>query len=323
MTDRQRVPYQTPPARPRRSPPRRDPDISLPGGGSSRTSHADPRAQRVSSSSGQKASSTKKGDPPKVPPGSRYAVSLTSYRLRDDCRGMQAPPPRNEALDVPPLRSMDPPSMPQQKPLPPPPAVPSKGKSSKGTVSKVDPPKSLPSKRKASDLSPPKNPTPDPANEEDAAPVIRSVSVGMDFPYDLNVVDGDVVVGDEEESSGATLSSKSTATAKVTKKKKIGPKQSSTVVADETEVHEEVTSPVNEEFAEDEEMSDGEERTDTTAGGTGDEELSPGGDNTGGPLPAVSQEFSFGRIYSVGETFDVNAAMGLASEFSWISPNDD
>ncbi|XP_026452406.1 proline-rich receptor-like protein kinase PERK8 [Papaver somniferum] len=150
MIDRPRVPYQTSPASPHRSPPRRYPDITPPGGGSCRPSHADPRAQRVSSSSGQKASSTNKGDPPKGPHGSRYAVSHTSYRSRDDSRGTQAPPPRNEVLDVPPLRSMTSPSMPQQNPLPPPPAVPSKGKSSKGTVSKVDPPKSLPSKRKAS-----------------------------------------------------------------------------------------------------------------------------------------------------------------------------
>ncbi|XP_026453435.1 proline-rich protein HaeIII subfamily 1-like [Papaver somniferum] len=124
MTDRPWVPYQTPPASPRRSPPRRDPDISPPGGGSSRPSHADPRAQRVSSSSGQKASSTKKGDPPKGPPGSRYAVIRTSYHSHDDSKCTQAPPPRIEALDVPPLRSMAPPSMPQQNPLPPPPAVP-------------------------------------------------------------------------------------------------------------------------------------------------------------------------------------------------------
>ncbi|XP_026428090.1 WAS/WASL-interacting protein family member 3-like [Papaver somniferum] len=178
MSDRPRVPYQTQPDGPLRSPPRRDPDISPPGGGSSKPSHADPRSQRVSSSSGQKASSTKKGDPPKGPLGSRYAVSRTSYRSRDDYRGTHAPPLHNEALDVPPLRFMAPPSMPQQNPLPPPPAVPSKGKCSKATVSKVDPPKSLPSKKKASDLSPPKNPTPDPADEEDAAPVIRSVSVG-------------------------------------------------------------------------------------------------------------------------------------------------
>lgn len=49
----------------------------------------------------------------------------------------------------------------------------------------------------------------------------------------------------------------------MSKKKKIKSKQSSTIVMGEAEVHEEVTSPVNEEFAEDE-ISDGEERIDTT-----------------------------------------------------------
>lgn len=80
----------------------------------------------------------------------------------------------------------------------------------------------------------------------------------MNFPYAL-----DVVEGDEEEGSGAIIPPKSSTTAKVSKKKKIGPKQSSTIVMGEAEVHEEVTSPVNEEFAEDE-ISDGEERIDTT-----------------------------------------------------------
>ncbi|XP_026383398.1 serine/arginine repetitive matrix protein 1-like [Papaver somniferum] len=138
MSHRQRVSYQTPPPSPHRSPPRRNPDISPPGGGPSRSSQQDPRSQKTLSSSGQRASSTKRGDQPKGPPGSRYAVSRSSVPPRDDPKSKQTPsPPRGEALYVPPLHSMAPPTVPQQRPSAPPPVVPTKGKSTKGTRSLI------------------------------------------------------------------------------------------------------------------------------------------------------------------------------------------
>lgn len=57
---------------------------------------------------------------------------------------------------------------------------------------------------------------------------------------------------DEEESSDAVLPPKDTAAIKAKKKKKIGPVQPSTVVAEETDVPDEVTSPVNDEDIEEE-----------------------------------------------------------------------
>ncbi|XP_026438867.1 uncharacterized protein LOC113337400 [Papaver somniferum] len=196
----------------------------------------------------------KKGDVPKGPSGSRYAVNRAPSRPREDSRSTQTPP-RTETLDVPPLRSMAPPSVSPQKTLPPPPAVSFKGKNPKGTMPRTGPIKNLPSKRKASELSL----ASDSADEEEIVPVIRSLSVG---------------------------------------RKK-------------AEVYEEVMSPVNEGYAEDEEMSDGEDRTDTSrpndeggneeeisaggggekgtaAGGTGGGGSSPVGDNIAGPSRAAS-----------------------------------
>lgn len=36
-----------------------------------------------------------------------------------------------------------------------------------------------------------------------------------------------------------------------------------------------------------------------------------------------TQEFSFGRIYSAGGSVDIGVALGIDSEFSLLSPNDD
>ncbi|XP_026383655.1 proline-rich receptor-like protein kinase PERK2 [Papaver somniferum] len=256
MSDHPRAPYQTPPSSPPRSPLRRYSDRSPLGGGSSKSSQMDPRGHRVSSSSGTKVLPTKKGDPPKGPSRSRSALD---------------PPPRRETLDVPPLHSMAPPSVSLQSSLPPPPTVSFKGKYSKSTTLKSDPPKNLPSKRKASELSP----TPDSADEGEAAPVIRNVSVGRKKVTFKHI---DLEMFQEKHEFQAF---------EVSKKKKIGPKQSSTVMTGEAEAYEEVTSPVNEGFAEDEEMSDGEERTDISppddeGGGTGEEGSAPVGGNTGG-----------------------------------------
>ncbi|XP_026459014.1 proline-rich protein 2-like [Papaver somniferum] len=139
MADRQRVPYQTPSPSPHRSPSHRSPDISPPGGGLSRSLQLDPRVQKTSSSSDLRASSIKIGDQPKGPPGSRYAVTLPSAHPRVGPTNTPTPSPhRAEPLDVPPLRSVAPPSMPHQRPSAPPPVVPTKGKSTKGTASKTD-----------------------------------------------------------------------------------------------------------------------------------------------------------------------------------------
>lgn len=160
---------------------------------------------------------------------------------------------------------------------------------------------------------------------------------GMNFPYAL-----DVIEGDEEDGSGAILPPKNISAAQVLKKKKIRPKQSSTTVMGEVEAQEEVTSPVNEEFAEDE-ITDGEERTGTSpinvgeevfAGHAGDEGRNkvvmaddvvigdvsvPAGDFAD-TLP-TSQEFSFDRMYSTGEFFD--EALDFPEDFSLLSLNDD
>ncbi|XP_026399199.1 leucine-rich repeat extensin-like protein 5 [Papaver somniferum] len=179
MADRQRVPYQTPPPSPHRSPSYRIPDISPPGGASSKSSQLYPRAQKTSSSSGLRASSVKKGDQPKGPPGSRYVVTRPSAPPRAGSTNTQTPSPhRAEPLDVPPLRSVAPPSIPHQRPSDPPPVVPTKVKYTKGTASKTDLSNNPPTKRKASDMSPPKKPSSDPADDSDASPVIQSVAVG-------------------------------------------------------------------------------------------------------------------------------------------------
>ncbi|KAI3881628.1 hypothetical protein MKX03_024949, partial [Papaver bracteatum] len=123
MAERPRAHYQTPPPSPPRSPPHRDPDISPPEG--SRASHVDLRSQRASSSSGHRHSS-RNGDTPRDTPGSRYAATRAFSCSRDEPRNTQGVP-RDEAWDVRPLRSLVP-SVLQENPLPPPPAIPSRGK---------------------------------------------------------------------------------------------------------------------------------------------------------------------------------------------------
>ncbi|RZC73409.1 hypothetical protein C5167_048888 [Papaver somniferum] len=178
MADRPRVSYQTPPPSPCRSPPHRDHDVSLPGGGSSKSSQGDARVLRVSSSSGQRHLSSKrgeshrgntqKGDRPKEAPGSRYVVYRPLVNPCDD-------PKRTR--DVLPLRSVAPPSASHQHPLPPPPVSQPKGRSSKEVVSKTDVSKVHP-KRKASERNPSKGSAPDPVEEEDISQEIRSVAAG-------------------------------------------------------------------------------------------------------------------------------------------------
>ncbi|XP_026440639.1 proline-rich proteoglycan 2-like [Papaver somniferum] len=173
MGDRHRAPYQTPAPIPYRSPPPRSPDISPPKGGPSRPSHLYPRDQRTSSASGPRAPSVKRGDQTKGPQGSRYVVNRPAASQRAVPTNTQTPSPhRDESLNVQPLRSISPPTMPLQKPIVPPPAVHMRGKSAKGAASKDDLSKNLPTKRKASYISPPKRPSPDHADDSVAAPVI-------------------------------------------------------------------------------------------------------------------------------------------------------
>ncbi|XP_026405218.1 putative uncharacterized protein DDB_G0290521 [Papaver somniferum] len=150
MDDRQRAPYQTPPPSPYRSLPHRSPDISPPKGASSKPSQLDPRVQRTSSTPGPRASFAKKGDQTKGPQGSRYVVNRPTAYQRATPTNTETPSPhRTEPLNAQPLRSVAPPTMPLQKPVAPPPAVPMRGKSTKGAISKADLSKILPTKRKA------------------------------------------------------------------------------------------------------------------------------------------------------------------------------
>ncbi|XP_026410759.1 WAS/WASL-interacting protein family member 3-like [Papaver somniferum] len=173
MADRHRVPYQTPPSSPYRSP-HRSPDISPPKGGPPRSSHLDPRAQKVPSSSGPKVSITKKGDPPK---GSRYAVNrpvANPSSLHADLKGVQQPsvqrvnpkgvqqpfsrrvdlkdiqypsPQRAEPLNVRPLQSLPPRASMQSRPRASQPIPLVKESSSKSTMPSADPPRNPSVKR--------------------------------------------------------------------------------------------------------------------------------------------------------------------------------
>lgn len=155
MSDRPQLPYQTPGASLPRSPPRRE-------------SQMDPRGIRVSSS-GAKASPPRKDGPSKNHSGSRNAADCAVSRPRDDVRCAQTPP-RVVAFDVPPLRSV----VPVQHPLPPPPVLPLKGKNTKGCVPRTESSKNPSLKRRASEAFVGSS---DPAEQNEVAPVIRSVSV--------------------------------------------------------------------------------------------------------------------------------------------------
>ncbi|XP_026378669.1 extensin-like [Papaver somniferum] len=179
MADCHRIPYQTPPSSPYKSPPSKSPDVSPPKCGPPRYPHPDPRAQKTSSASGPRVSSAKRGDLPRSSQGSRYAVNRPPASQRAE--PTSAPPPtpqRAEPLHIQPLRSIAPTTKPSQKSTVPSSTASLKGKSSKGAAPKADPSINPPTKRIASDMSPLKRPSSDKADDSNAAPVIRSVSVG-------------------------------------------------------------------------------------------------------------------------------------------------
>lgn len=89
-------------------------------------------------------------------------------RPRDDVRSTQ-PPTRAVAFDVPPLRYVEP-----ERHLPPPPISSFKGKNTKGGVPRAESSKNPSLKRKASEAFIGSS---GPAEEDEAAPLIRSVSV--------------------------------------------------------------------------------------------------------------------------------------------------
>lgn len=152
MSDRPRLPYQTPGSGLSRSPPRRE-------------SQDDVRRSRVSS--GAKASYSREEVPSTNPSGSRRVVDRAVSRPRDGIRSTQSPT-RAVCFDVPPLRSVEP------ERLPPPPISSFIGKNTKGSVPRVESSKNPSLKRKASEDFIGSS---GPAEEDEAAPLIRSVSV--------------------------------------------------------------------------------------------------------------------------------------------------
>ncbi|XP_026452051.1 transmembrane protease serine 13-like [Papaver somniferum] len=135
MGDRHRIPYQTPPSSPYRSPPSKNPDVSPPKGGPPRFSQPDPRAQKTSSASGPRVTSTKRGDPPR---GSQYVVNRPSASQHAELTSAPSPTPhRAEPLDIHPLRSIAPATKPSQKSSVPLSTAPVKGKIVKGSVRRM------------------------------------------------------------------------------------------------------------------------------------------------------------------------------------------
>lgn len=151
MSDRPRPTYRTPDSGLSRSPPRRD-------------SQDDVRRSRVSS--GAKASSSREDIPPIIPSGSRRVFDRLVARPRDDTMSTQAPP-RAVAFDIPPLRSLVPEHHLRSSPT-------FKGKNTKSVAPRVESSKNPPVKRKASEAFVSSS---GPAEEDEVAPLIRSVSV--------------------------------------------------------------------------------------------------------------------------------------------------
>lgn len=180
MSNRHRVPYQTPPSSPYKSPPPRSPDISPPKGGPSKPSHPDFRSHKTSSSSGPRVSATKKGDQPKGPRGSRYAVNRPhASQHAEPTNTPSSSPRRDEPLNVQPLRSVVPTTMQPSRYKASRATASMKESSTKVATSMADPPRNTSTKRKGSDMSPPKTKKPSLSKptSSDVAPVIRSVLV--------------------------------------------------------------------------------------------------------------------------------------------------